>query len=404
MYNLERRRVVLGVGGSVAAYKAVDLASQLTRLGAQVDAVLTKAATRFVTPLSFTSVTLRPAYVDMFEASLREPEVHVRLGREADLVVVAPATASLLARLALGIAQELISLTVLCTRAPLVVCPAMDSHMWEHPTTQGHVRTLQERGAVVVGPEVGRLASGQVGMGRLAERETIIGAVRYVLGQRYGDLIGRRIVVTAGGTQEPIDPVRYISNHSSGKMGYAVAEAARDRGAQVTLVTAPTTLPDPYGVQVVRVCTALEMREAVMEACRGAHALIMAAAVADFRPAQAAPAKIKRGEREAITLELVRNPDILAETASFPHLVRVGFAAETEDLLANAHRKLVERGLDLVVANDVTAPGSGFGTDTNKVVIVGRHGAQELPLMSKYEVGCHVLDHVARILAEKGEP
>jgi len=404
MYNLERRRVVLGVGGSVAAYKAVDLASQLTRLGAQVDVVLTRAATRFVTPLSFTSVTLRPAYVDMFKDSLREPEVHVRLGREADVVVVAPATASLLARLALGMAQDLVSLAVLCTRAPLVVCPAMDSHMWEHPATQGHVRTLQERGAVVVGPEVGRLASGREGVGRLAERETIIGAVRYVLGQRYGDLVGKRIVVTAGGTQEPIDPVRYISNYSSGKMGYAVAEAARDRGAQVTLVTAPTALPDPYGVQVVRVRTALEMREAVMAACSGAHALVMAAAVADFRPAQAVPAKIKRGEMTLLTLDLVRNPDILAETACFPHLVRVGFAAETEDLLANAQRKLLERGLDLVVANDVTAPGSGFGTDTNKVIIVGRHGAQELPLMSKYEVGCHILDHVARILAEKGEP
>jgi len=403
MYNLDGRRVLLGVAGSVAAYKAVDLASQLSQMGAEVDAVLTEAATRFVSPLSFTSVTRRPAHVDMFEASLRDPEAHVRLGREADVLLAAPATADLLARLALGLAQDLFSLAVLCSRAPLVVCPAMDAHMWEHPTTQEHVAKLRERGALVVGPEVGRLASGEVGPGRLAERETVLGAVRYALGRRYGDLVGRRIVVTAGGTQEPIDPVRYISNHSSGKMGYAVAEAARDRGAEVTLVAAPTALPDPYGVRVVRVRTALEMRDAVLEACREAHVLVMAAAVADFRPAQAAPTKIKRGEREALTLELVRNPDILAETARFSHLVRVGFAAETEDLLTNARRKLQERGLDLMVANDVTAPGSGFGTDTNKVVILGREDAEELPLMSKYEVGRRLLDHVARLLGGKGE-
>jgi phosphopantothenoylcysteine decarboxylase/phosphopantothenate--cysteine ligase len=399
MFNLTGRRIVLGVAGSIAAYKAVDLASQLTQMGAQVDAVLTEAASRFVTPLSFASVTGRPAYSDMFAASEEQPELHVQLGREAELVLVAPATATTLARLALGLAEDLLSLTVLCTRAPLVLCPAMDAHMWEHPATQDNVARLRQRGALVVGPEVGRLASGQVGPGRLAERETVLGAVRFALGQRYGDLQGRRIVVTAGGTQEPIDPVRYVGNRSSGKMGYAVAEAARDRGAQVTLVTAPTALPAPYGVRVVQAVTACQMREAVLEACGDAHALVMAAAVADFRPAQAAPGKLKRSGRQSLLLELVPTPDILAEVASLPGLVRVGFAAETEELLANAEGKLRQKGLDLVVANDVTAPGSGFGADTNQVLLLDRGGGkEELPLMSKYEVAWHILDRVAGLL------
>ncbi len=399
MYNLTGRRIVLGVAGSIAAYKAVDLASQLTQMGARVDTVLTEAAGRFVTPLSFTSVTGRPAYTDMFAASETAPELHVQLGHQAELVLVAPATATTLARLALGMAEDLLALTALCTRAPLVVCPAMDAYMWEHPATQDNVARLRQRGALVVGPEVGRLASGHVGPGRLAERETILGAVRHALGQRYGDLQGKRIVVTAGGTQEPIDPVRYVGNHSSGKMGYAVAEAGRDRGAQVTLVTAPTSLPEPYGINVVRVRTACEMRDAVVEACRDAHALVMAAAVADFRPAVSAPQKIKRGTAEALTLELVRNPDILGELKDVEGLVKVGFAAETQDLVANAEKKLREKGLDLIVANDVTAPGSGFGADTNKVVILDRSGKrEELPIMGKYEVAWHVLDRVAGLL------
>ncbi|MCS7276693.1 MAG: bifunctional phosphopantothenoylcysteine decarboxylase/phosphopantothenate--cysteine ligase CoaBC [Dehalococcoidia bacterium] len=399
MYNLTGRRIVLGVAGSIAAYKAVDLASQLTQLGAQVDAVLTEEATRFVTALSFASVTGRPAYSDMFAPSETRPELHVQLGREAELVLVAPATATTLARLALGLADDLLSLTALCTRAPLVLCPAMDSHMWEHPATRENVSRLRERGALVVGPEVGRLASGQVGPGRLAERETVLGAVRYVLGQRYGDLRGRRIVVTAGGTQEPIDPVRYVSNRSSGKMGYAVAEAARDRGAQVTLVTAPTSLPDPYGVETVHVRTACEMRDAVLKACRDADALVMAAAVADFRPAQAAERKLKRGGRDSLVLEMVPTPDILGELRGAEGLVRVGFAAETDDLLTNAQKKLQDKALDLLVANDVTAPGAGFGTDTNKVVIMHRSGQREdMPLMSKYDVAWHILDRVAGLL------
>jgi phosphopantothenoylcysteine decarboxylase/phosphopantothenate--cysteine ligase len=399
MFNLTGRRIVLGVAGSIAAYKAVDLASQLTQMGAQVDAVLTEAASRFVTTLSFASVTGRPAYSDMFAPSETRPELHVQLGREAELLLVAPATATTLARLALGLADDLLSLTALCTRAPLVLCPAMDSHMWEHPATQENVARLRQRGALVVGPEVGRLASGQVGAGRLAERETVLGAVRYALGQRYGDLRGRRIVVTAGGTQEPIDPVRYVGNRSSGKMGYAVAEAGRDRGAQVTLVTAPTALPDPYGVQVVHVRTACEMRDAVLEACRQADAVVMAAAVADFRPARPEEQKLKRAGRQSLVLELVPTPDILAELRGCEGLLRVGFAAETEDVLANAEQKLREKGLDLMVANDVTALGSGFGTDTNKVLLLDRSGAREdLPLMSKYDVAWHILDRVASLL------
>lgn len=402
MYNLEGRRIVLGVAGSIAAYKAVDLASQLAQAGALVDAVLTEAATRFVTPLAFQAVTGRPAHVDMFDVASGTAELHVELGRQADLLLVAPATATTIARLALGLAEDLVSLTALATRAPLVVCPAMDSHMWENAATQANVARLRERGAVVVGPEVGRLASGHVGAGRLAERDDILGAVRGVLGRRYGDLVERRIVVTAGGTQEPIDPVRYVGNHSSGKMGYALAEAARDRGALVTLISGPVSLPAPYGVRLVRVRRAVEMRDAVLEACEEADALVMAAAVADYQPRTVIPHKVKR-RTEGLTLELVRTPDILGELREATHLVKVGFAAETDDLIANARQKLREKGLHLIVANDVTAPGSGFGADTNRVVILDQEGGQEeLPLLSKYEVAWRILDRVAGLLDRRG--
>lgn len=400
MYNLTERNVVLGVSGSIAVYKAADLASKLSQAGARVDVVMTQEATRFVSPLTFQGVTGRPAYSDMFDTASGAAELHVELARRADILVVAPATATTLARLALGLAEEMVSLTALATRAPMVVCPAMDSQMFEHAATQGHLETLRARGVAVVGPEEGRLASGQVGAGRLSEVDTIMGAVRYVLG-RGGDLAGKKVVVSAGGTQEPIDPVRYVGNYSSGKMGFAVAEAARDRGAEVVLVSGPTALGDPYGVSVVQVRRAAEMRDAIVAHCAQAQALIMAAAVADYQPAEAVGQKIKR-RAEGLTLSLVRTPDILAEVRRRGGLVRVGFAAESEELLANARQKLEAKGLDLIAANDVTAEGSGFGSDTNKVTLLERDGGQEeLPLISKYDVAGRILDKVVRLLEAK---
>src|SRR3990170_8372921 len=364
MYNLTGRDIILGVTGSIAVYKAVDLTSKLTQAGALVDVMMTPEATKFVSPITFRSVSGRPVYWDMWDPHSDLAEPHVALARRAHLLVIAPATATVIARLALGLAEEMVSLTALATRAPIVLCPAMDAQMYGHPATQGHVETLRERGVTLVGPEEGHLASGQMGLGRMSEVDTIMGAVRYVLG-RSGDLAGKKVVVSAGGTQESIDPVRYLGNYSSGKMGFAVAEAARDRGAEVVLVSGPTALADPYGVTVARVQRAAEMRDAIVAHCADAQALIMAAAVADYQPAEAVGQKIKR-RSEGLTLSLVRTPDILAEVGSRPGLVKVGFAAESQELLANARAKLEQKGLDLIVANDVTAEGSGFGTDTNK--------------------------------------
>lgn len=396
MYNLTNRNIVLAVTGSIAAYKAVDLASKLVQAEASVDVVMTADAVRFVTPLSFTGVTGRPAYSDMFDMVTGMAEKHVQLGREADVFVVAPATANSIARLALGLADDLVSLTALATRAPMIVCPAMDAYMFEHPAVQANLKAVHAHGALIVGPETGRLASGHEGSGRLSGAEWIIGAIRYTLGRRYGDLTDRRIVVTAGGTQEPIDPVRYIGNYASGKMGYAVAEAARDRGAQVTLVSAATGNPKPYGIKLLPVRRAQEMRDAVLAECREADAVIMAAAVADYQPETEAAEKIKREAATEMKLMLTRTPDILGELAAYPGLIKAGFAAESQNLVENARQKLMRKDLQLIVANDVTKPGSGFGVDTNEVVLLDKEGGvEQLPLLSKYEVGERILDKIA---------
>ena len=398
MYNLTDREIVLGVSGSIAAYKAADLASKLTQAGVRLDVVLTPAATKFVTPLTFQSVSGRPAYVDMFDTTSGASELHIELARRANALLIAPASATTIARVALGLAENLVSLTALATRAPIIVCPAMDPQMFEHEATQAHLETLRRRGLHVVGPEEGRLASGHTGPGRMSEVQTIIGALRYVLGKD-ADLAGRKVVVSAGGTQEPVDPVRYVGNYSSGKMGYALAEAARDRGADTVLVSGPAALPEPYAVRVLPVRQAVEMRDAVLAECADADAVIMAAAVADYQPAEAVGQKIKRRQKE-LSLSLVRTPDILAEIGRRAGLVKVGFAAESEDLLPNARRKLDEKRLDLIVANDVTAEGSGFGSDTNRVTLLDGEGEEELPLMSKYEVAGRVLDRVVAALRE----
>lgn len=398
MYNLTDKQIVLGVTGSIAAYKAPDLASKLTQAGAAVDVAMTESATRFVAPITFQSVTGRRAYHDMWDEASETAELHVVLARRADLMVIAPATATTLARMAHGLADDLVSLTALATRAPVLVAPAMDPNMWEHAATRANVETLRSRGVSFVGPEEGRLASGQMGTGRMSEVPVLLGAVRSALG-RTGDLTGKKIVVSAGGTREAIDPVRFVGNESSGKMGFAVAEAARDRGADVVLVSGEAALPDPFAVDVRRVRSATQMRDAVLAACEGASALIMAAAVADYQPAEPVGEKIKRAGRESLSLNLAPTPDILAEVGRPPGLVKVGFAAESQDLVANAKAKIEAKGLDLIVANDITAAGAGFGADTNRVLVIDAKGDQEeWPLMSKYEVAWRILDRVQKLI------
>jgi phosphopantothenoylcysteine decarboxylase/phosphopantothenate--cysteine ligase len=384
---------VLGVTGSIAAYKAADLCSKLRQAGAIVEVVMTEAATRFVTPLTFQSLTGRAVVVDMFGAA--EAEAHVEVARRADALVIAPATADCLANLAHGQTPDMVTLTALATAAPILVAPAMDNQMWENAATRANVEVLRARGVAFVGPMAGRLASGRTGEGRLAETPEVIGALRALLGQRDGDLRGRHIVVSAGPTQEPLDPVRFLGNRSSGKMGFAIAEAARDRGARVTLVTGPVSLDTPWAVERVDVSTVAEMLAALETATASSDALIMSAAPADFRPENPADKKLKKidGE-ESMTVRLAKNPDILATLPGGG--VRVGFAAETHDLEKHAVAKLASKRCDLIVANDVTAAGSGFGTETNQVTIFHDDGRVEaLPMMTKYAVGNAILDRVA---------
>ena len=394
---LQGKRIVLGVTGSIACFKAVDMASKLTQAGAAVDVVLTRGAANFLTPLTFGSITHGPVVTDVYDPQSELSMDHIAMAERADVIIVAPATANTIAKLAWGFADDALTTTVLASRAPVIVAPAMDAHMYENAATQENVAKLRERGMVMAGPASGRMASGLVGRGRMVEPAEIIERAKIALG-RYGVLAGRKIVVSAGGTEEPLDPVRVIANRSSGKMGFAIAEAARDRGAAAVIVSAPTALPDPVGVRVVHVGAALQMRDAVLAECVDADALIMAAAVADWRPVSAADQKVKKGESDTWTIELTKNPDILAE-AHGEKLVKVGFAAESEDLIENAQAKLIGKGLHLIAANDITAPGSGFAVDTNKVVVLDREGGvEELPLMSKYEVGCRLLDRVERLL------
>lgn len=390
------KTIVLGVTGSIAAYKAVELASKLTQYGARVDVVMTRSAQEFVMPMTFRSVTHRPVVTEMFDLESEFSIEHVSLAERADLVVIAPATANIIAKLSGGIADDILSCTLLATRAPVLISPAMNVNMYENEITQENIARLKKRGYKFIGPVQGRLASGAWGLGRFAEIDDILGAIHQALG-RAGDLAGRKIVVSAGGTQEPIDPVRYIGNRSSGRMGYALAEAARDRGAEVVLVSAPTALAPPVGVELVQVQTTLQMRDAVDSAIRQADALIMAAAPVDYRSASISERKIKRGT-ESLTLELVENPDILSGVKG-GGLVRVGFAAESENLVKNAAEKLKKKKLHLIVANDITATDSGFGVDTNRVVLIDRSGkADSLPLLTKSEVADKILDRVVELL------
>lgn len=397
---LRGKMILLGVTGGIAAYKAVTVASRLTQAGATVDVLMTEAAQHFVTPLTFSAITGRPVTADMW-AQRQGQILHVTMARDADLFLVAPATANTIAAMALGLANSPLTATALATRAPLLLAPAMETGMWENAATQGHVRTLLERGATMIGPMPGRLASGAVGVGRMAEPPQIVEMVRKVLGRK-GPLAGTHVLITAGGTQEALDPVRFLGNRSTGKMGMAIARSARDFGATVTVVHSPLQVPIPYGMASVPVMTAQEMRDAVFDLLPEVDVLIGAAAVADYRPATTAAQKIKK--KGDLSIELVRNADILAEvgdqrSATGRPKVAVGFAAETEDLLANAKAKLEAKNLDLILVNDVSAAHSGFGVDTNQVTLLDRWGdVLPWPLLSKDEVADRLMVWVARQL------
>ncbi len=401
---LENRRILLGVTGGIAAYKVCTLASHLAQAGALVDVVMTESATRFVAPLTFEALTGRPVYTDMWRTAgkaLPTHIAHVGLAHAAELLVVAPATANTIARLAHGLADNLLTTLALAASCPLVIVPAMDAGMWEHPATQANIAVLKGRGAYVVGPAWGRMASGLAGRGRMVEPDEILGHIRLVLG-RNGPLSGRKVIVTAGPTREPLDPVRFISNPSSGRQGFALAQAALDRGGQVTLITGPTWLPTPVGAERVEVTTAQEMHDAVLAALEDCDVLLMAAAVADYRAVSVAAQKIKKAE-ETLTLQLVRTPDILSavrDARGMRTRVVVGFAAESEQLVEHARSKLLAKDLDLIVANDITARDAGFGVETNRVVLIGRDGSvKSLPLMSKTAVAEAILDRVVALLA-----
>jgi phosphopantothenoylcysteine decarboxylase/phosphopantothenate--cysteine ligase len=396
------KHILLGITGSIAAYKAADLASKLTQQGARVDVIFTSGAEKFITPLTFQSVTGQKAFNDAALWGGEAHILHVGLGHSADLLVIAPCTANTLAKLAHGLADNLLTVTALAMSGSILIAPAMDVGMFENPATQANVRILQERGVLFAGPAEGRMASGLSGRGRMLEPAEILGHIRLALA-RGGKLTGKRIVVTAGGTQEPIDPVRYITNRSSGKQGYALAQAALDAGGAVTLVTHPTGLVPPVGADVVEVRTTQEMLDAVLKACDNADGLVMAAAVADFRVKHVAEHKLKK--RDGIPqIELAAAPDVLGTVAqargSLKRLkVVAGFAAESRDLLENASAKLTSKQLDFIAANDISAEDAGFAVDTNRITLLYADGRREpLPLMGKDEAADAIVERVAALL------
>ena len=404
MSVLTNKRILLGVTGSIAAYKAADLASRLTQAGAQVDVILSRSAEKFITPLTFQSVTGRRAFVDADLWGNEAHVLHVGLGHTVDLLIIAPCTANTMAKLAHGQADSLLAVTALAANSPLLIAPAMDGGMFDHPATQENLDTLRKRGAIIVGPAEGHLASGLTGPGRMAEPVEILGHARLALAQA-GPLAAKKVIVTAGGTQEPLDPVRVLTNRSSGRQGYALAQAALDAGAQVTLITTPTALTPPVGAQVIGVETAKQMLDCVLQEAQDSHALIMAAAVADFRPKHQAQDKIKK-ESGVPQIELEGTEDILKSVSSQRlsaqrerPLVIVGFAAESRDLLENATVKLKSKGLDFIAANDISAGDAGFAVETNRVTLLFADGRKEsLPLISKTEVAETIIARLAALL------
>jgi phosphopantothenoylcysteine decarboxylase/phosphopantothenate--cysteine ligase len=401
MTTLASKELILGVTGSIAAYKAVYLLRELARLGAGVTVVLTEAAQKFVGPLTWRTLSGRPVLTDLFDPQTEAAVEHVALAERADALLVVPATANLLAKAAHGIADDFLTTLLLACRGPVLMAPAMDGGMWDHPAVQANVATLRSRGITVLEPETGELASGLSGKGRLPEVETILEALHRLLVPAK-DLAGERILVTAGPTREPIDPVRYISNRSSGKMGYAIALAALRRGAEVVLVSGPTALIPPSGAVFLPVQTAEEMREAVLQHLPATTIVIKAAAVADYRPLRPHAAKIP-SKQERLTLPLAPTPHILTEIAAKKgSAFVVGFAAETHDVSAHAEAKLQATGIDLLVANDVSQAGIGFESDDNQVLLLDRWGGvQELPRIPKLQVAHAILDRILRLRARE---
>ena len=398
--SLNGKRILLGVTGSIAAYKAVELLRLLTKAGAEVQVVMTEAATKFVAPLTFETLTRQPVLLDMWSLEYSHRIGHIEATQHADLFVVAPATARTIARLALGLGDDFLSCIYLASRCPVVVAPAMDCDMFEHQAVQDNLGRLRNRGVHIVEPDTGPLASGMVGRGRLAALPEILDRIESILAPRQ-DFVGQVVLVTAGPTREPLDPVRFLSNRSSGKMGYAIAAAAAARGAHVVLVSGPTGLSAPPGVDIIHVETAEEMYQAVLAKLDAVRVVIKAAAVADYRPKQKADRKIKK-DQAVSEVALEPTPDILAELGKRKgKRILVGFAAETDDLVANARKKLQRKNLDLMVANDVGQAGAGFDADTNVVKILdAMGGVEELPLLSKREVADRILDRVKGVLQQ----
>lgn len=400
---LNGKKIALGVTGGIAVYKAVDLVSRLRKQGAEVRVIMTEHAQQFVTPLTFKEISGNKVAVSMWDSNQEFNVEHISLANWADAFVVAPATANILAKMANGIADDLLSTTLLAAQAPVIVCPAMNTGMYQNPITQENIAKLEAHGVTVMPPAVGYLACGVSGPGRLPEPQQIVEFIDDFFAKKDGDMVGLKVLVTAAGTREPIDPVRFVGNRSSGKMGYAIAQAAAQRGAEVLLVTGPSALAIPANVKGVKVETTNEMLEAVMEAYDKMDVVIKAAAVADYRPRDVADQKIKKKTDDALTVVMDKNPDILKELgARKAHQVLVGFAAETQNLLDNAREKIVKKNLDMIVANDVTAAGAGFNTDTNIVKFLYPSGeVRSLEQMAKTEVANLLLDAVMELKAKK---
>ena len=397
---LTNKRIVLGVTGSIACYKALELASKLVQNGALVDTIMTKSSQEFLTPLAFKSITHRDVVTNMYDINSEFAINHVGLAESADIIVIAPATANTISKISNGMSDDSLTTTVLASKCPILIAPAMDGNMFDNPATQNNIATLISRGVFISGPEYGRLASGLIGNGRMTSPKNLVDIITMTLGSK-GDLSGKKILISAGGTTEPIDPVRFITNKSSGKMGYSIAAAARDRGANVTLVSASNMLENPIGIQIKRVRTSSEMYDVITKEITEMDAIIMAAAVSDWTPKKYSNSKSKKNGSENWSIELIKTTDIIANISK-PNLIKIGFAAESDNLIKNGKSKIQSKSLDLIIANDILDKENGFESDTNKVSIIHPNGDVEIiPTMPKYEVGNEILDRMIRLFNKK---
>ncbi len=397
---LTNKRIVLGVTGSIACYKALELASKLVQNGALVDTIMTKSSQEFLTPLAFKSITHRDVVTNMYDINSEFAINHVGLAESADIIVIAPATANTIAKISNGMSDDSLTTTVLASKCPIVIAPAMDGNMFDNLATQSNIATLISRGVFISGPEYGRLASGLIGNGRMTSPKNLVDIITMTLGSK-GDLSGKKILISAGGTTEPIDPVRFITNKSSGKMGYSIAAAARDRGANVTLVSASNMLENPIGIQIKKVRTSSEMYDVISKEITEMDAIIMAAAVSDWTPKKYSNSKSKKNGSENWSIDLIKTTDIIANISK-PNLIKIGFAAESDNLIQNGKSKIQSKSLDLIVANDILDKENGFESDTNKVSIIHPNGDVEIiPAMPKYEVGNEILDRMIRLFNKK---